>query len=248
MVQNKWTGVVIAASVAIGFAACGGGDNGDDGGVTVDTTGPATGDDDGDDATGMGPAGDDAMDDGVDDGMDTMMMDDGVDDGVDDGTDDTTTGPGGDCDPPCMEGEMCIAGNCVGGNGDDRDPNYPNPDGSGCPPTHIDGTQAGFHICLAPCMEGADPVAMCPQPSSGMAVAVCGIITQQGSNDPCDTPGDPCETKGEVCTMIDGMPMPVCSFPPSHCAVVCQAQGMMLACPDGMECTGGAGMNLCEYP
>jgi hypothetical protein len=163
MLRKNWTGWVIAMSLAAPLAASCGGEE-DDGGDTNAMTAtltmtPGSGDD--------GSAGDDGSgdDDGMmgttaapgdDDGQDTMMADDA-----------------GACDPPCENGQECVAGQCFGG---DDSSGGGSDDAGGCPAGETCQMTGGGGMaclgepthCVLPCAAGA-----CPEPLECDAGGAC---------------------------------------------------------------------------
>jgi hypothetical protein len=203
--MTRFTYTLALAGSVLALAGCPGDDT--SGGGTEGT------------GTDTGTAGDDG-------GMTAPMtmttatpMTDGPVDTTDDPTttpDDTTDG-GGDCDPPCLPGQECIAGNCFG-----------EPDTTG-PLCEMWGESGSYGDCVAMgnavCM-GAPCVSDNPQ------APTAGACAQLGCTDVCDCP-DPAASGIEggtlVCDTLTADMQNGCFFDCSGGA----------ECPDGMNCLGG---------
>jgi hypothetical protein len=221
MLRSKWMGCWVVVGFVTQIGGCGTEENGDD--TTAMTVGmtsaPTSSADDGSGGD------DDGADDGSGGGGSTAGDDDGM--GSTAAADDTPTG----CDPPCADGAMCVAGQCLGGGDSSGGGSDDCPDGEMC-----QMTGAGTMACLAEpdhCVKACGQAGLtCPEGMECMAGA-CQYNVMDLPTDMSD-PDYPAPDATGMC--------PEGTFGPyafamgfAVCVPMCDGVGLMAACPG----TGG---------
>lgn len=196
--MTRLTYTLAAAGSVLLLAACGG----DDTQMNDTEAGTGTGGT-GDDGSMSSPATSATM---------TMSGDDTTGSPTTTPTDESSTG-GDDCDPPCLPGQECIAGNCFG-----------DPEPTGGPMCEMWGMNGNYADCIGgESCNGASCVSDNPDNPT------VGACAQLGCMDVCDCP-DPGDLEGTlVCDTLTADMQNGCYFS-------CEGGA---DCPEGMTCLGG---------